>query len=190
MTDPAPVVVAVQAPEATDKTFTQADVDRIAGERAQRERAKFSDYSDLKARADKLAEIEAANASDMEKAVKAARDEGRSEVLTAANQRLVNAEARAQAAEAKARNPLVAVRSLDLSEVTVSDDGTVDVDAIKKQLTALQGSDPYLFGDPPPNPPPSFNGGPRLSPPAADNPKAADIAQIEADMKVGTRRAQ
>lgn len=34
-----------------EQTFTQADVDRIVRERVQRERAKFADYDDLKAKA-------------------------------------------------------------------------------------------------------------------------------------------
>lgn len=47
------------------QTFTQADLDRIVGERVQRERAKFADYDELKAKAgekasaeDRLAELE------------------------------------------------------------------------------------------------------------------------------------
>lgn len=48
-----------------DQTFTQADVDRIVKERVQRERAKYADYDDLKAKAgsattleERVAEIE------------------------------------------------------------------------------------------------------------------------------------
>lgn len=40
------------------ETFTQADVDRIVGERVQRERAKYADYDDLKAKAGKSATAE------------------------------------------------------------------------------------------------------------------------------------
>lgn len=47
------------------QAFTQADVDRIVGERIQRERAKYADYDDLKAKAegaktaeDRIAELE------------------------------------------------------------------------------------------------------------------------------------
>ncbi len=49
----------------TTETFTQADVDRIVRERVQRERAKYADYDELKAKAagvktveDRLAEME------------------------------------------------------------------------------------------------------------------------------------
>ncbi len=48
-----------------EQTFTQADVDRVVRERVQRERAKYADYDDLKAKAstaktaeERLAEIE------------------------------------------------------------------------------------------------------------------------------------
>lgn len=66
------------------KTFTQAEVDAIVLKRAERVAAdKYGDYGDLQKAAKRLADIEAANASDMEKAVKAARDETRAEVTTA-----------------------------------------------------------------------------------------------------------
>lgn len=46
---------------------TQADLDRLIGERLGRERAKFADYEDLKSKASKLDELEQANQSDLEK---------------------------------------------------------------------------------------------------------------------------
>jgi hypothetical protein len=53
------------APDPQAQTFTQADVDRIVKERVQREKAKFADYDDLKAKAgqsktleERLAEVE------------------------------------------------------------------------------------------------------------------------------------
>lgn len=41
-----------------DETFTQADVDRIVKDRLKRVEAKFSDYDELKAKADQLAKIQ------------------------------------------------------------------------------------------------------------------------------------
>lgn len=46
---------------------TQADLDRIVGDRLARERAKFADYDELKAAASKLSEIEEANKTEAEK---------------------------------------------------------------------------------------------------------------------------
>jgi hypothetical protein len=130
-----------------DKTFGQADVDRIVAERVARERAKYADHDDLRKAAKRLEEIEAANATDLEKAVKAAREEGRAEVLSAANQRTLNAEARALAAAAKFRNPVLAVRAIDLGDVRVAEDGTVDAAAIKTRLAELASAEPYLVDD-------------------------------------------
>jgi hypothetical protein len=42
----------------TETTFTQADVDRIVKERVAREKAKFADYDDLKAKAGTAATVE------------------------------------------------------------------------------------------------------------------------------------
>lgn len=57
---------------------TQEELNKLLGERAKRERGKFSDYGDLKAKAAKLDEIEAANQTEAEKAqarIKALEDE-------------------------------------------------------------------------------------------------------------------
>lgn len=47
---------------------TQEDLDRVLGDRLKRERAKFADYDELKAKAARLDELEAANKSELEKA--------------------------------------------------------------------------------------------------------------------------
>lgn len=50
------------------KTFTQEELDAILGERIARERAKYSDYNDLKEKAAKFDEYEEATKSDLQKA--------------------------------------------------------------------------------------------------------------------------
>jgi hypothetical protein len=126
------------------KTFTQADLDRVVNDRLNRQRGQYADYDQIKS---ELAELTSANASDMEKAVAAARNEGRAEVQQAANIRLIQAEARALAAEARFRNPALAITTLDLSGIKVSDDGAVDAAAIKQLLADRATSDPYLVDD-------------------------------------------
>lgn len=129
-----------------DKTFTQAEVDAIVRKRAERVAAdKYSDYNELKAAKARLDEIEAANATELEKAVAKARAEGAAEVQSKADQRLINAEARAIAAAEKFRNPGLAVKAIDLSGVKVGDDGTPDAKAIKELLSALAADEPYLI---------------------------------------------
>lgn len=167
------------------KTFTQDELNAQIAERLARERAKFSDYNDIKAKAAKLEQIEAANATEQEKAVKAAREEGRAEAQQAANARIVASEARALAAAAKFRDPGDAVRFLDLSAVKVTDDGDVDQSALKSLLDDLAKEKDYLLvKDEAPKPPPSFGGGPRQThDPKGDSPRAQDLAQIEADLQ-------
>ena len=52
-----------------EKTFTQAEVDAIVSERLKRDRAKYADYEAIKAKADKLDEIEEASKSELQKAI-------------------------------------------------------------------------------------------------------------------------
>jgi hypothetical protein len=167
---------------------SQADLDRIINERLTRERGKFADYNDLKTKATKLDQIEQANASELEKAVSKAKDEGRAEVQTAANTRLIKAEARALAAAAKFRDPADAVAFLNLADVEVSEDGDVDAKKVKALLDELATSKPYLITDDTPPPPPSFNGGPRATGDTPADPRSRDLAQIEADV-AKTRRS-
>lgn len=56
------------------KTFTQAEVDKIVSERLCRDRAKYADYEDLKAKAGKYDEMEEASKSELQKATERASD--------------------------------------------------------------------------------------------------------------------
>jgi hypothetical protein len=67
-TEPAPEARAEETPA---PTLTQADVDRIVKERVQRERAKYADYDDLKARAGTVTTLEERVAEIEARAVKA-----------------------------------------------------------------------------------------------------------------------
>ncbi|MFF5793686.1 hypothetical protein ACFY5D_16695 [Paeniglutamicibacter sp. NPDC012692] len=68
----------------TEDTFkaptTQGDLDRIIQARLAKERAKYSDYDSLKTAAQKLAEIEESNKTELEKAI--ARAEAAEQKLT------------------------------------------------------------------------------------------------------------
>ena len=56
----------------TEKTFTQAEVDIIVKDRLKRDREKYADYDALKEKASKFDELEAANKSELEKALEKA----------------------------------------------------------------------------------------------------------------------
>lgn len=91
MTNPAPEPTPTAPPKAPEFTppASQADLDRIVTERLAREKAKFADYDDLKSKASKLDELEAANKTELEKATARAeaaereRDEARTQSLRA-----------------------------------------------------------------------------------------------------------
>jgi hypothetical protein len=73
------------ADDAFKPPATQADLDRLIGDRVARERAKYADHDELAAKAKRLDEIEAANKSDLDKekdraaAAEADRDKARAE---------------------------------------------------------------------------------------------------------------
>jgi hypothetical protein len=186
MEDDAPPADAPPADAPPEKTFTQADVDRLIADRLKR--AKPADYDDLKAKAQQFDDLQAANASELEKAVKAARDEGRTEVLTAANARLVSAEARALAAEMQFRKPAHAVRLIDLNEVAVGDDGDVDTAAVRKLLDDLAKDDPLLLAVPDDGRPKGDVDQGVRDRATSTNPRQADLDQIEADMAASRRK--
>lgn len=133
---------------------------RIAEERRKTE-AKFA--ADVE-KARKFDELEAAQASDLEKATSKAKGEGSAETAAKYKGVLAQAEVRAQAAGMHFRNPALAVAALNtsgtLGQIKVDDDGTVDADAVKTALAALAVSDPYLIDEgKAPEPPPAGQAG-------------------------------
>jgi hypothetical protein len=171
------------AKAAADAAYTppgsQADLDRIIESRLARERAKFADYDDVKAKAAKHDALEAELASDGEKAVKAARDEESGKVRGEWAPRVVRAEFKAAAKGVLSKDQLDALlEDLDLSKY-VTDKGDPDEDKIEKKIGAFSG-----------------NGGGSKTPldlgqgnrkPAADDPGARGRA--EAEKRYGKRTA-
>lgn len=126
---------------------SQEEFDRRLSERLAREREKFADYGDLKAKAAAHDKALEAAMSETEKAVVAARKEGEASARGASDSRLIKSEARALAAAANFRDPADAVAFLNLVDVKVGDDGEVDAKAIKDQLKALAETKAYLIND-------------------------------------------
>jgi hypothetical protein len=131
--------------EEQDRTFTQTELDAIIADRLKRERAKTSDYDDLKAKASKLDELEEAQKSELEKA----------------QERADKAEALAKAAEERAqaialRSAIVAAASrldfvdpedafalLDKSALKQNDEGKLE--GVDEALKALAEAKPHLL---------------------------------------------
>ena len=57
------------APAEPERTFTQAEMDAIIGDRLKRERAKYADYDEAKAALNELTQLKEANKTEFEKVV-------------------------------------------------------------------------------------------------------------------------
>ena len=133
--DPAPEGDPTPEPQVTeDPKFTQADLDRIVQDRLRREREKYADYDELKAKA---AEAE----SDHEKALREAREEAANEVKSQYQTRAIRDAARAAAAGKWVR-PEQAIRLVDLNDLDPDADDFDD--EVQKRLDAYLADNPHL----------------------------------------------
>lgn len=134
------------APPGDDKTFTQADIDRVVQERLARERSKFGDYDDLKAKAAKLDELEAENQSVLEKAQ--TRAEQAEQAAKAADERAREALLRSNvvtvATKANAVDPDAVLALLDTKNLELGDDGQFQ--GLEEAVNGLLEAKPYLVG--------------------------------------------
>lgn len=127
-----------QRPEGEEQkpqTFTQADVDRIVRERVQRERAKYADYDDLKAKA--------GNATTLEERVAQIERQAQESEARAL---------RAEVANAKGLTPNQAKRLVGTTREELeadADELLKDIGAQKKQNNRVpnEGKTPQKSGD-------------------------------------------
>ena len=120
------------APETPQSTFTQADVDRIVADRLGRERGKYADYDQLKAKAgefDKLAEAQKTEQQKLAEQLATAQAE-----VTAARTEAL----RLKVATAKGLPSALAARLHGASE----EEMTADADALLAALGPARTADP------------------------------------------------
>lgn len=117
--------------DANSKTFSQEDVDRVVADRLKRERAKFSDYDDLKAKADKLAQLEDKDKNEVEKL---------KEQLTASEKRAEKAESNALRSEIASAKGLTAAQAKRLAGST-KEELESDADDLLEAFGSKQSSD-------------------------------------------------
>jgi hypothetical protein len=136
----------VKTEPSTAKVFTQDEVNRKFAEEKRRLQAKYDGYDDLKAKAAEFDKLQEENATELEKAVKAADAAARADVTSKTNARLVGAEVKAAAAHAGFNDPADAVIQLrdQLAGVKVDDNGDVDDAAVKALIAELATAKPYL----------------------------------------------
>lgn len=126
-----------------DKTFTQADLDRIVADRLARDRKGREDYDDIKTKLTALEQAEAA----------------RDAALTTANQRLIAAEFKSMAREANIPTDRLAaaLKLADLTGVTLDAEGNAV--GVKEAVEALIVANAYLVEKTQPKPIGGASGG-------------------------------
>lgn len=133
-----------------EPTFSQADLDRIVGERLAREKEKTKDYDDLKKKAAAHDKAEAEKLSEVERLTKekGESDSKAAQAIATANARLILSEMKLVASTAgiPADRLDAAVKLADLSGVKVADDGTIT--GAKEALEACLKANPFLKGAP------------------------------------------
>lgn len=135
-----------------EKTLTQSQVDAIVQDRVQRERAKYSDYDELKAKASKVDQLEEAQKTELQKAIDRAeaaereRDSLKEQITTTTKRQTI-------------MDAAIAAKSVDpaaVADLLLSRNAEVpDAGAAKKVVEDLLKEKAYLgpAKDTPPPPP-------------------------------------
>lgn len=125
----------------SEATFSQADIDRIVADRLNRERSKFADYEDLKAKAGRLDQLESEGKSDLDKAVEAAKSEARAEALREGGVKTARGILRAGMQAAKVEDIDERLDDMNLAKF-LDDKGDIDQDAIDRALARIVPAKP------------------------------------------------
>ena len=138
--------IAAAAADAAQRTFSQDEVNRLQGQARRDERAKYGDYQQLKERAHRADELEAAQLSDAEKmearAVDAERRAADAQAQIAST--MIAAEVKVRAGQMGIVDPDAAFLLLDKS--SVSYDASAGVSGVDYALTQLLEAKPCLKG--------------------------------------------
>lgn len=159
-------------PPSGEAKFTQEDVDRIFQKR-------FPAIKEWETKATQFDQLQAANATDMERAVEAARQETRTEVTKSFGTQLASGVIEAQL-EAKGKKPeeiTAIVESLNLAKF-VNDDGSIDKAEISKTLAIIAPASA-------PDSPPDLGQGGGGAPPGVQQMTKQQLDQLYADKKYG-----
>lgn len=138
---------AAAADASTERTFSASDVERIVRERVARMKTEPpADYADLQAKAKQLADLEAANQTELEKAqTRAAELEQQAATATAtAREALLRSAVVAEAARKNVVDPDAAVALLDRTALELDDQGAPT--NIADAMDSLLKAKPYLVG--------------------------------------------
>ena len=109
----------------TDRTFSQAEVDRIVQERLARQKAQYAGFDELKTKAEQFDQLREQQMTDLEKANKRAADLERelTAATTARQESILAAAIVAEAAKRHVVDPEAAVALIDRSTLQFDDTG-------------------------------------------------------------------
>ena len=150
------------------KTFTQADVDRIVQERLAKEKGKYADYDELKAKAAKVDELETSKKSDLDKLTEQIEGLKKSQTET---------EARALRAEVATAKGLNAAQAKRLAGTT-REELEADADEIIEAFPVSKEPDSNKPSPPSRQPKPDLRGGGDPN----DEPTETDPAKLAASV--------
>jgi regulator of replication initiation timing len=150
-----------------DKTFTQAELDRVVSDRLDRERKRFADYNDLKTKASQFDELQEENKSELEKLT------GKVTSLTDENKTTKAENLRLRVALSKGLvgdKADLADRLRGATQEELEADADTLLSHFKTPEPGEKTDDPKKVEE---KPPPSFDGGAREPAPDAKNPEQA-----------------
>lgn len=157
------------APKPDDKTFNQADVDRIVQERLAKEKAKYADYDELKAKAAKADEDAASSKTDLEKLT---------EQIEGLKKAQADSDLKALRAEVAVAKGLTAAQAKRLAGNS-REDLEADADEILEAFPVAKKDDDTPSGAPPSRQPrPDLRGGGNPN----DEPTETDPAKLAASV--------
>lgn len=137
---------------ASGSTFTQEQMNTLAGKTRIEERAKFADYTELQEKAARLDKIEEANKTELERANSRAEtfERERDTAISMAKESAIRSAFIAEAARAGVLNPDDAYALADKAGIALSDDGSVV--GVSEAVNALveSGRLPMQTGKPAP----------------------------------------
>lgn len=141
--DPPPDPPTDPAPE---RTYTTDDVNRIVQERLARQKEKYADYADLKAKAAKFDEVEQQQKTELERAQEraAALERDLADATAARQDSLLRAAVISEAAKRNVHDPDAALALVDRSLLEFGEDGTPS--NIADAMDSLLKAKPYLVG--------------------------------------------
>lgn len=138
------------------KTLTQEQVDEVVAKRLERERKKYEDYDDIKAKLIAFEQVEEERKkqemTEVER-LQAEKDEAAKKVVEAselaqkaqekANARILNTEIKSVARSLNANDPNDVLALLDKSEIKVDEEGNIQ--GVESAVESLKASKPWMF---------------------------------------------